>query len=74
MSRVRIGYAIACLGILITTGGCAESATAPSAANVEASAARGKKNTPSDSTVIGGEGVYTTSSGFITGGGRAEQP
>jgi hypothetical protein len=76
MSRVRFGYAIACFGILITTGGCAESATAPSAANIEASANHGKKPTPSDSASVetGGDGVYTTSSGFITGGGRAEQP
>jgi hypothetical protein len=73
MSRVRVGYVIACFGILITTGGCAESATAPSAANIEASAVRGKKTTPSDSTVVnGGDGVYTTSSGFISGGSRAE--
>ncbi|HEU4884876.1 MAG TPA: hypothetical protein VFT45_21640 [Longimicrobium sp.] len=75
MSRVRIGYVVACFGILITTGGCAQSATGPSAANVEASAVRGKKQTPpSDSTSIetGGDGVYTTSSGFISGGSRAE--
>ena len=74
MSRVRIGYVVACFGILITTGGCAESATAPSAANIEASAVRGKKSTPSDSTTVetGGDGVYTTSSGFISGGSRAE--
>jgi hypothetical protein len=48
MSRVRIGYALACLGILITTGGCAESATAPEAASVEASANRFTNPTAAD--------------------------
>lgn len=48
MSRVRIGYALACLGILITTGGCAESATAPEAASIEASANRFTNPTTAD--------------------------
>jgi hypothetical protein len=43
MSRVRFGYALACLGILITTGGCAGSATAPEAATAERAVASEKK-------------------------------
>lgn len=79
MSRVRIGYALACLGILITTGGCAESATAPEAASIEASANRFTNPTTADDgaanpvkpTAPSGDEFSTTSSGHITGGGRA---
>ena len=81
MSRVRIGYAIACLGILITTGGCAESATAPEAASFEASANRFANPTTADDGAANpvtpaapapsGDEFTTTSSGHIAGGGRA---
>jgi hypothetical protein len=73
MSRVRVGYIIACFGILITTGGCAESATAPEAASAEASLVRGKKSAPADSTAQPGvDGTVSIQSGFISGGSRAE--
>jgi hypothetical protein len=77
-----MGYALACLGILITTGGCAESATAPSAVSVEASADRFTNPTtaddgavnpvtpPSPSAPSSGGDVTTASSGLLTGGGR----
>jgi hypothetical protein len=82
MSHVRFGYALACLGILITTGGCAESATAPNAASVEASANRftnpataddaaGNPAKPASPTETSGDQVYTTSSGLLNGGGRS---
>ena len=73
MSRVRLVYAVACLGILITTGGCAESATGPSAANAEASANRFKNptaeaNATSPSSV---DGEAAIAGGVIlNGGGR----
>jgi outer membrane lipoprotein-sorting protein len=80
MSRVRIGYIIACFGILITTGGCAESATAPEAASAEASLVRGKKSAPAEEVVVtpssddSGD-VATISGGVIlSGGGRYDQP
>jgi hypothetical protein len=82
MSSVRIGYVLASFGILITTGGCAESATAPEAASFEVSANRFDNPTTADAGAAipvvptpaapGGDGVSTMSSGFITGGGRAE--
>ncbi len=82
MSRVRIGYALACLGILITTGGCSSSATAPEAASIEASANRftnpttaddGAANPVKPSAPAPAEDEFTTTrSGHITGGGRAE--
>jgi hypothetical protein len=78
MSRVRIGYAVACFGILITTGGCSTSATGPEAANVGASASR-FKNPTADSVVaptgLGGNDGATVSGGVIlSGGGRYEEP
>lgn len=81
MSRVRFGYALACLGILITTGGCAESATAPSAVGVEASADRFTNPTTADdaaadptkpSAPTSDDDVTTASSGLLTGGGRTD--
>jgi hypothetical protein len=69
MSRVRISYALACLGILITTGGCAESVTAPAAVTAEAGFSRAFGDSvatahrpPSD------EGVITVQSGYISVG------
>ncbi len=78
MSRVRLAHALALLGILITTGGCAESATAPEATlNGAALEAKSSTTTPaptppteSDSE----EGTVTTMDGHIVGGGRAEAP
>lgn len=80
MSRVRLGYALAFCGILITTGGCGSSATAPEAASYEFSANRFTNPTDRDGVAPaapttpapGGDEVYTTSSGFITGGGRTD--
>lgn len=73
MSRARLSYALAFLGILITTGGCANSATAPEAANVEVSQSRSKKPAGQDSVVTtpsSDEDISTLSGGFIHGGGR----
>lgn len=76
MSRVRIGYALACLGILITTGGCAGSATAPEAATAERAVASEKKATTSDPAPAPTpvpdeeETVITVQSGYLEGGGR----
>jgi hypothetical protein len=83
MSRARIGYALACLGILITTGGCGSSATAPEAASIEASANRFNNPTTADDGAANPvtpaapgtsteDEFSTTSSGHIAGGGRAE--
>jgi len=75
MSRARIVYALACCGILITTGGCAESATAPEAASIEASANRSKKATPADSMAASpssDDGASVMGGVILNGGGRAE--
>ena len=75
MSRARMVYALACLGILITTGGCAESATAPSAANVEASASRSKKTVPADSmmaTSPTSDEISVAGGVILNGGGRSD--
>ena len=82
MSRVRLGYALACLGILITTGGCAESATAPSAASVEASADRFTNPTTADDgaanpvkpapTSDADTEISTFGGVILSGGGRAD--
>jgi hypothetical protein len=82
MSRVRIGYALACLGILITTGGCSSSATAPEAASIEASANRFTNPTTADDgaanpvkpTAPAEDEFSTTSSGLLNGGGRSAEP
>ena len=79
MSRVRLAYILGLLGILITTGGCAESATAPEATFGAAA--------PSETTLIGTEptelapaseeetGTVTIQTGtHIAGGGRSEEP
>ena len=75
MSRVRIGYALACLGILITTGGCAGSATAPEAATAERAVASERKDTdpapaPAPAPAPDEESVVTVQSGYLEGGGR----
>ncbi|HEU0298351.1 MAG TPA: hypothetical protein VFR37_02830 [Longimicrobium sp.] len=79
MSRVRLAYALALLGILITTGGCAESATAPEA-TLRGAALESKSSKPAEPTDPVAEpeeetGTITTmDSGWMTGGGRAETP
>lgn len=74
MSRVRIGYALACLGILITTGGCSSSATAPEAATVEhGSISADRAINPNDADTEHGkpeeDGTVTVQSGYISVGG-----
>jgi hypothetical protein len=76
MSRVRMLYALACAGILITTGGCAGSATAPEAATAEQAPASAKKAPapapdPTTDSTEESDGDASIQSGFITGGGRA---
>lgn len=77
MSRARLSYILAFLGILITTGGCANSATAPEAANVEVSQNRFKNPTsrdtmPEPTTTADGDGDVTAlGSGILMGGGRS---
>ena len=68
MSRARLVYALAFFGILITTGGCGSSATAPEAA-IDGAAFSAKK-APSDSTVSD-DGVTTMGGVFLPGGGRS---
>ncbi|HEX6373732.1 MAG TPA: hypothetical protein VF006_32695 [Longimicrobium sp.] len=74
MSRVRIGSIAACFGILITTGGCSSSATAPEAATAERtsiSADRATNPTDADnqSNKPSKDGVVTIESGYISVGG-----
>jgi hypothetical protein len=61
-------YALACAGILITTGGCAEMATAPEAATAERATA-GAKNAPAPAPAPGEEEEITIESGYLEGGG-----
>jgi hypothetical protein len=71
MSRVRFGYFVACFGILITTGGCAGSATAPEAATAESALASEKKApAPAPAPAPGEETEITIQSGYLEGGGR----
>lgn len=77
MSRARMGGFVAFFGILITTGGCAGSATAPEAALLGEAGASMASGAAADSTATmpaspgrPGDGTMTTSSGFILGGGR----
>ncbi|HEX5870991.1 MAG TPA: hypothetical protein VFY65_11265 [Longimicrobium sp.] len=83
MSRARIGYIIACFGILITTGGCSSSATAPEGASIESSSNRftnpataddaaGNPARPDAPVAPSDDAVYTASSGHIAGGGRTD--
>lgn len=68
MSRVRLAYAVACFGILITTGGCSSSATAPEAVAAEASFSRVKGDSASAHNRPGND--VTLQSGYLEGGGR----
>ena len=76
MSRARLSYVLAAFGILITTGGCSSSATAPEAATVEVSANRFSNPTQRDSAAeptSSGDGDATVSGGVIMiGGGRSD--
>lgn len=76
MSRVRLPYALGLLGILITTGGCAESATAPTMDAASFAESRGARPaTPADSVSNPqngtDDGVTVQSGGFLQDGGRA---
>lgn len=71
MTRVRIGYALACLGILITTGGCAQSATAPTAATAAPEFNRAFGDSVATANhPAGDEDIITVQSGYLEGGGR----
>lgn len=83
MSRVRLGLALAFCGILITTGGCSNSATAPEAASYDFAADRFSNPATADDNAVnparpnlpapGGEEIYTTTStGWMLGGGRVD--
>jgi hypothetical protein len=79
MSRFRLGSIAAFAGILITTGGCAGSATAPEAATVRGtpvSQDRATNPTTKDGAAEGrgnpgstGADEFSVSSGWLTGGG-----
>lgn len=74
MSRARVSYVLAFFGILITTGGCSSSATAPEAATaerVEASSRKAPAPAPVEETQSGE--VTLQSGGFLTGGGRSDE-
>lgn len=76
MSRARLSYVLAFFGILITTGGCSSSATAPEAATAERATASAKKAPAPEETSDApessdGDDVSTTGSGLLTGGGRS---
>jgi hypothetical protein len=71
MSRARLGYALACLGILITTGGCAESATAPTEMTAAPAFSRAFGDSVATAHRPGNdEDVITIQSGYLEGGGR----
>jgi hypothetical protein len=75
MSRARVSYVLAFFGILITTGGCSSSATAPEAATAErVEASNGKAPAPAPVEETESGEMTTTSSGFISGGGRTSAP
>lgn len=72
MSRIRMTYALAFLGILITTGGCSSSATAPEAASV-GRAGISQSSTAKNDSVAGkpaDDGDVTVQSGYIFVGGN----
>ena len=73
MSRFRLSSILAvAAGILITTGGCSSSATAPEAATAERSTVSAKKApAPVEETETSmDDGDVTVQSGFISGGSR----
>jgi hypothetical protein len=73
MSRARLSYVLAFLGILITTGGCANSATAPEAASVEVSQSRSKNPASRDSVITStpsSDGDVSATGGVILSGGE----
>jgi hypothetical protein len=74
MSRARVSYVLAFFGILITTGGCSSSATAPEAATAErAGVSTGKAPAPVEETATEG-GDVTVQAGLLNGGGRYDAP
>ncbi|WP_420129323.1 hypothetical protein [Longimicrobium sp.] len=69
MSRLRTLYALACAGILITTGGCAEMATAPEAATAEqGSVSENRESKPTGNGKPTTGGTVTIQSGYISVG------
>ena len=78
MSRVRMAYVLAFFGILITTGGCAETVTAPEAATLNEAAISARKAPVSGDTTIvtSPETEATTMGGVILVGGeqRVSEP
>lgn len=69
MSRTRACLLATLAGILITTGGCADTATAPSAAGGPALDRAYGDSVSTSNRPAGGDGTVTTQSGFIKGGG-----
>lgn len=73
MSRFRFGYAVVCFGILITTGGCSSSATAPEATAEHGSISADRATNPTDADTEQGkpddDGTVTGQSGYISVGG-----
>ena len=80
MSRFRLGTIAALAGILITTGGCAGSATAPEAATIRGTApSQGRATNPTDAdNAADGRGnnggsteadEFSISGGLFTSGG-----
>jgi hypothetical protein len=73
MSRARLTYVLAAFGILITTGGCADSATAPEAMTAGPALDRAygdsvaAANRPTDD-----DGATTLSGGYLSGGSRSD--
>ena len=72
MSRARVSYVLAFFGILITTGGCSSSATAPEAATAERVEASSRKAPAPVEETTTESGEATVQSGFLTGGGRSD--
>jgi hypothetical protein len=72
MSRFRLGSIAAFAGILITTGGCAGSATAPEAATARGTAVSQAKTTkPAPTPPEAGTEAFMDDGGVIlNGGGR----
>lgn len=70
MSRIRATLLAALAGILITTGGCADSATAPTAAaGPSLDRAQGDSTAASNRPASQDDDGVTAQSGFIKGGG-----
>lgn len=73
MSRFRLVYALAFFGILITTGGCSSSATAPEAATSERAGINANRSSQPGSPeeedpIEEDEGTVEIESGYISVG------